>query len=123
MLRLVDDELRRILAEILDTAKDGETREYERNIGIIDAPMFSADLVRYALSDNNNLLITCVDWNAAKLNPTFRQRVIQGIAAYSKLLKMHKNSLVRNQYALEELARAGFEPATNWLEENQALFQ
>lgn len=49
--------------------------------------------------------------------------MIQGIVAYSRLLKMHKYSLVKNQYALAELAKAGFEPSANWLEENQALFQ
>lgn len=123
MLRLVDDTLRRVLAEILDTSKHGEAPEYARNIGIIDAPVFSVDLVNYGFSDDENLVITRVDWNAAKLNPAFRQRVVQGIAAYSRLLRMHENNLVTNQYALEELARAGFEPSANWLEENQALYK
>ena len=122
MLRLIDDtKLRQMLGELL-TGIDTERSEYDRFMGSIDAPAFSAKLVRYGLAQNDEVEIIAVDWEAARQDAAFRQRILQGIGAYGYLLGYHEAYETISRDALALLSEAGIEPSGNWLEENQEKF-
>ena len=122
MLQLIEDrDLRQLLGEII-SGIEPEYREYQRYLATIDSPSFSADIVSYALDPDDNAVIASVDWELARAEPAFRQRVLQGIGLYSHLLRAHRYRTALHEDALEILSERGFQPSGNWLEENQKKF-
>ena len=118
MLQLIESaDLRQLLGEILSSL-EWEHREYQRYVSTLDAPPFSADTVGYALDSDDTVVVTSVDWELARAEPAFRQRVLQGISVYSILLHIHKDFVTTHEDALKILADSGFQPSKNWLEEH-----
>ena len=119
MLQLIESPDLRQLLESIYSGIDVENREYQRYISNVDAPPFSADIVRYALDSDDEVAVVSVDWELARAEPAFRQRVLQGIKLFKDLLRWHKFQVVQHEDALKILADHGFQPSKNWLEEYQ----
>lgn len=117
MLQLIESpDLRQLLGEIL-SSREWEHTEYQRWVSTLDAPPFSADVVGYALDSDDTVIVSSVDWELARAEPAFRQRVLQGIGVYNVLLVIHKGLVMTHEDALKILAESGFQPSENWLEE------
>ena len=121
MLRLiVDPKLRQILGEILSGIRS-EYAEYDRYVESIYAPEFSAEIVEFGIGADGDgeVLVTNVDWDAASADPAFLLRLHQGLRIYMELRRSHKNKLLVHEQALDMLAKRGFQPSVNWVEENE----
>jgi hypothetical protein len=119
MLQLIESpDLRQLLGEIL-SGLEPEYREYERYVSALDAPPFSADIVGYALDSDDEVVVTSVNWELARAEPAFRQRVLQGIGMYSSLLRSHRYRIAMDEDVLKILSDSGFQSSGNWLEETQ----
>lgn len=115
MLRLVDPDLLQLLGELV-MSRDNE---YQRHVSSITAPPFSAAIVGYAFGPEGGVVIASVDWEAARADRPFRQRVFQGVNAYRNLSMSHKAVLLIHEQALHKLLQLGYQPSANWLAENQ----
>ncbi len=111
-------DLRQLLGEIL-SGLEPEYREYQRYGSTLDAPPLSPDFVGYALDSDDTVVVTRVDWELARAEPAFRQRVLQGISVYSSLLRAHRYRIAIDEGVLDILSDSGFQPSGNWLEETQ----
>lgn len=119
MLQLIENpDLRQLLGEIL-SGLEPEYREYQRYVATLDAPPLSGDIVSYALDSDDDIVVTSVDWELARAEPAFRQRVLQGIGVYNSLLRAHRYRIAIDEDVLEILSDSGFQPSGTWLEENQ----
>ncbi len=76
-------------------------------------------MVQLGFGADGEVVVTKVDWDAASADPAFLLRIHQGLRIYMELRHSHKNRLLVHEQALDMLAKSGFEPSENWIEENQ----
>ena len=118
--RIPPGDLKSVLMEVLALERVSDDF-FERDLSRLTAAPFSPAIVRYGLSEAGSareeglLEVEAVDWELARRDPAFRQRVLESHSVFASVLqnKVFYNAIERE--VLRLLADEGFEPGTNWL--------